>query len=196
MTESTPYNPRSVKGEIRAKTAEYLMSESKAGNIRATIARAADFYGAESMNSFLDSMVLAKYAKRKKAMWLGKAEKKHSFTYVPDTGKALYTLAKDISSNNQVWHIPTAPPMTGEEYVQMAAKIFDTSPAYMEVNKLMLRTIGLFNKLIAETAEMYYQYDHDYVFSSDKFENRYKLKPTMYEEGIRAFKKYLLSSGE
>ncbi|MEO5564782.1 MAG: NAD-dependent epimerase/dehydratase family protein, partial [Chitinophagaceae bacterium] len=48
MTEDTPYNPSSKKGEIRAGVAEQLMNEAKKDNIKATIARAADFYGAES----------------------------------------------------------------------------------------------------------------------------------------------------
>ena len=191
MTEETPYNPASKKGEIRAKIAEQLMSEARAGNIRACIARAADFYGAESMNSFLDSMVLARLAKKQKAMWLGDASKKHSFTYVPDTGKALYTLAKDPSSDNQVWHLPTASALTGKQLIQLAAKEFNVKPGYMEVNKFLLNGIGLFNKLIQETAEMYYQYQHDYIFSSEKFETTYNLHPSGYEDGIRQFSTFL-----
>ena len=193
MTEKTPYDPVSKKGEIRARIAEQLMNEARSGNIRASIARAADFYGAESMNSFFDSMVLARFAKKQKAMWLGNAIAKHSFTYVPDTGKALYTLAKDPGSDNQVWHLPTASALTGKEIIHLAAKIFDVKPAYTEVNKLLLTTIGLFNKPIQETAEMYYQYQHDYVFSSEKFERTYNLAPTGYAEGLRQFREVLKS---
>jgi nucleoside-diphosphate-sugar epimerase len=90
MTEDTPHQPVSEKGKIRARVAERIMEEAKKGNIKATIARAADFYGSRSMNSFFDSMVLDKYKKGQKAMWLGDPKKLHSFTYVPDTGKALY----------------------------------------------------------------------------------------------------------
>lgn len=52
MKEDTPYNPTSVKGEVRARIASQLIDEVKAGNMQVTIARAADFYGAESLNSF------------------------------------------------------------------------------------------------------------------------------------------------
>ena len=45
MTEETPYNPSSKKGELRAALAEQLHMEMKRGNLRAIIARAADFYG-------------------------------------------------------------------------------------------------------------------------------------------------------
>jgi len=185
MKENSPYHPMSVKGEIRARIAEQLMSEVSAGNMRATIARAADFYGAESLNSFYDSMVLAKYAKKQKAMWLGNAGSRHSFTYVPDAGKALALLGLHPETDNQIWHLPTAPAMTGKEFIELAAQIFDTSATYMSVNKFMLNTIGLFNKMISETAELYYQYQFDYIFDSKKFEDYFKVKPTSYAEGVR-----------
>ncbi|MEO6850472.1 MAG: NAD-dependent epimerase/dehydratase family protein, partial [Mucilaginibacter sp.] len=75
ILETTPYNPCSIKGEVRAKIAVQLMDEAKAGNIRASIARAADFYGTETMNSFLDMMVFDKYAKKQKAQWIGDPKK-------------------------------------------------------------------------------------------------------------------------
>lgn len=192
MTEQTPYQPSSVKGEIRARTAEKLMQEAKAGNIRASIARAADFYGAESMNSFFDSMVLAKFAKGAKASWLGNANTKHSFTYVPDAGRAVALLGEHPESDNQIWHLPTAPALTGKQLIELAARVFNTKPAYRSINKFMLQLAGIFNKLIGETAEMYYQYQHDYVFDSTKFENHFQVKPTPYEEGFRQFATHLL----
>jgi nucleoside-diphosphate-sugar epimerase len=43
MTEETPINPCSQKGEIRAEISEKLTSEMKKGNVKALIARSADF---------------------------------------------------------------------------------------------------------------------------------------------------------
>jgi hypothetical protein len=45
MTEETPFNPCSKKGEIRAKIASTLIEEWRGGNLTAMIARSADFYG-------------------------------------------------------------------------------------------------------------------------------------------------------
>ena len=36
-----------------------------------------------------------------------------------------------------------------------------------------------------EMYEMLYQFDRDYVFDSSKFDQRFDLKITSYEEGIR-----------
>ncbi|KIC96514.1 NAD-dependent epimerase/dehydratase family protein [Flavihumibacter solisilvae] len=184
MTEETPYNPKSVKGEIRARIARKLLDESKSGNINGTIARAADFYGAESLNSFFDTMVLQKFSKKEKAMWMGNADTLHSLTYVPDAGKAMYLLGQQPSSGNQVWHVPTEKAMTGKDFIALAAKIFHTNPRYFEVRKLMLQAFGLMNPLVGETVELYYQYQFDYVFDSTKFENAFGVKPTAYETGI------------
>lgn len=81
--------------------------------------------------------------------------------------------------------MPKAPAMTGKEFIELAARIFDTSATCMSVNKFILNTIGLFNKMIAETAELYYQYQYDYIFDSQKFEGYFKLKPTSYADGVR-----------
>ena len=185
MTEETPYRPCSVKGEIRAKTAATLMNEVKAGNIRASILRGADFYGAtSSMNSVFDSMVLAKFAKKQSAMWLGNSKKLHAFTYVPDAGKALFLLGQNPQSDNKIWHAPTALALSGKQFIELAAKVFQTKPKFYSINLLMLRLIGIFDKTTAGAVEMFYQYDHDYVFDSGKFEQFFNVKPTAYETGF------------
>lgn len=191
MTENTPYKPVSVKGEIRAKVATQLMDEVAKGNITATILRGADFYGAETMNSFLDSMVLSKYAKGEKAQWMGNPKCLHNFSYLPDCGTAMRLLGETPEADNQIWHVPTAKPITGTQFLELAASIYGVAPKYMRINKLMLQTIGLFNKLIRGTVEMYYQTDHDYIFDSTKFENYFKVKPTSYRDGFMELSKTL-----
>ncbi|MDZ7718428.1 MAG: NAD-dependent epimerase/dehydratase family protein [Balneolaceae bacterium] len=45
MTEDTPVNPASEKGEVRAEIVKMLWDAVDAGKIEALIARSADFYG-------------------------------------------------------------------------------------------------------------------------------------------------------
>jgi nucleoside-diphosphate-sugar epimerase len=161
------------------------MDEAKAGNIRATIARAADFYGTDSLNSFFDMMVLDKYAKKQGAQLIGNPKKLHNFSYIPDMGKAMYMLGQHPESDNQIWHMPTAAPLTGKQFIELTAKIYGVAPKYFAVNKFMLWMYGLFVKVVMGTVEMYYQYDHDYDFNSDKFEKAFNFKPTSYADGIK-----------
>jgi len=185
MLETTPYHPSSVKGEIRAKIATQLMDEVKAGNIRASIARGADFYGTDSKNAFVDMMVLDKYAKKEKAQWIGNPNKLHNFSFIADMGKGMFLLGQNPDSDNQVWHMPTAKPITGKQLIEIAAEIYGVAPKYFAVNKFMLWMYGLFVKVVMGTVEMYYQYDHDYDFNSDKFEKAFNFKPTSYRDGIK-----------
>src|SRR5882762_8466912 len=63
MTEETPFQPCSRKGEIRAQIATTLLNEIKAGNLSALIARAADFYGPNVRTSLPNILVFLKYVK-------------------------------------------------------------------------------------------------------------------------------------
>jgi nucleoside-diphosphate-sugar epimerase len=194
MTEDTPYKPSSVKGGIRASIAEMLMNEVKVGNIRATIARAPDFYGTETTNSFIDMMVLSNYSKKQNAKWIGNPNCKHNFIYVPDAGKAMFLLGQNPDSDNQIWHLPTPPAITGKQFLNIAASVYKVKPKYSSINKVMLWLVGLFQKVVMGTVEMYYQYDHDYIFDSSKFEKAFNFKPTSYEDGITEMSKTLYKS--
>lgn len=185
MTEDMPNRPCSVKGEVRAGIADMLMSATASGSIRASIARAADFYGSGGTNSFFDLMVLKRLAAGKSAQWMGDTMSKHSFTYVPDAARAVALLGESPDSDNRIWHLPTAPAQRGEEFIAMAAAALGAKPGVSKVSLAMLRMIGLFDKTIGETAEMYYQYRYDYEFDSSRFEQAFGMKPTPYEDGIR-----------
>src|SRR6266478_6096889 len=62
MTEETPFNPCSKKGEIRAQAATVLLEEMKTGGLIALIARSADFYGPNAKNSIANILVFDKLA--------------------------------------------------------------------------------------------------------------------------------------
>jgi len=188
MTEETPYDPCSRKGDLRARIATQLMSEVRKGNITASIARAADFYGPQAdRTSVANLLVFANLSRAKKAQWLMNTAVRHSFTYTPDAAKALYILAKEESSWNQAWHLPTAAhPLTGEEFIRSAAAALGTAPSCKILGKWMIRMGGLFDRTIAELGEMLYQYEFEYLFDSSKFEKAFGFQPTSYEEGIKA----------
>lgn len=187
MTEETPVNPSSKKGKIRAEIAKKLMDEVASGKLTALIARSADFYGPSIKNtSVLNETVIKNLAAGKKANWLGKLDKVHSFTYTPDAGKATALLGNTPDAFNQVWHLPTASdPPTALEWIEMIAAGLGVKPRVTAVPGFIVRILGLFIPLMKELAEMMYQYDRDYVFSSDKFEKRFGFRPTPYKEGIR-----------
>ncbi|MDR8393775.1 NAD-dependent epimerase/dehydratase family protein [Aliifodinibius sp. S!AR15-10] len=187
MDEETPVNPPSKKGEIRARIARMLMEAVDAGELTALIARSADFYGPNIKDtSMLTETVINPLREGKKANWLGSADVKHSFTYVPDAAKATALLGNTEDAYNQIWHLPTAgDPPTGKEWIEAIANELGVKPKYRTAPKFVVRLIGLFDSVMSEIVEMYYQYDRDYVFNSTKFEKRFDFAPTPYVEGIR-----------
>ncbi len=186
MTEETPMNPCSQKGEVRAKVAEYMTNAYSTGTIRGLIARAADFYGPYAkQTSVIQQLAFDNLAKGKKAQWLMSTETKHSYSYTLDCGEALYQLANDESVWNQVWHVPTAnPPLSGVELTRIAAQYLGIDPRAGVMGRTMLGIGGLFVPVVKEIAEMAYQNEQDYYFDSTKFEKHFHFTPTSYEKGI------------
>jgi len=194
MTEDTIYDPSSRKGDLRARIATQLMSEVRKGNITATIARAADFYGpGTGKTSVPDLLVYQRLMKGLPAQWLVNAHRTHSFTYTPDAAKALAMLAADENSWNQVWHLPTAAPaITGAEFIKRVATELGKDDRYKLLPGWMIRLGGVFDTTTKELYEMLYQYRFDYLFDSSKFEKAYGFRPTSYEEGIKVTAEYHL----
>ncbi len=186
MTEETHFNPCSKKGEIRAKIATTLINEWKSGTLTAMIARSADFYGPATRNGVPNLLVFEPFARKQKASWLVNDSVPHSFTYTPDAAQSLVQLAERATAWNQTWHLPTTPnPLTGKEFVALAAKEFGVAPKYRVLSRPMIRIAGWFNPLVAESYEMLYQSDSPYLFDSSKFARELGFTGTTYADGIR-----------
>jgi nucleoside-diphosphate-sugar epimerase len=186
MTEDTPYNPISKKGEIRAQIATRLMNEVKAGNLQASIARSADFYGpGADTTGILNNLLITNLVKGKKGMWLGKDDVPHSYTYAPDAGKGLYLLGQTPAADNQIWHMPTCNPgLTGKEYAALIGAQLGVKPSYTKLGGFMVKLAGIFNTTIGELHEMLYQNNYPYLFSSARFDSYFNYQPSTYENGI------------
>jgi nucleoside-diphosphate-sugar epimerase len=185
MVETTPYNPCSKKGEIRAQTVMILENEITRNNLKAVIARSADLYGPFSTKtSVLHLLAFEKYLKGKSAQWLIDVNKFHSFTYTIDCANGMILLTKCDECFNQTWHLPTYNPLDGETLLHMIAKETGADPDYTILNKWMLKFISIFDKTVSESYEMLYQSEYDYYFDSSKFNTFFDYKPRSYYDGI------------
>jgi nucleoside-diphosphate-sugar epimerase len=186
MTENTPYKPCSKKGELRAKIVSNLENEIKLKNIKALIARAADLYGPYATKTSMPYiMAISNLMKGKNAQWMIDVNTVHSFSYTVDCGKAMVLLVNNEECFNQTWHMPTFnPPITGKEFIELAALELGKTPGHMVLKKWMVKMAGFFNRTISELYEMLYQYEFDYYFDSTKFNEYFKYKPINYHNGI------------
>jgi nucleoside-diphosphate-sugar epimerase len=186
ITENSPISPTSKKGEVRALLDQLIFDQIEKGKLHAIIARSADFYGNIKERSLLMEMVYKNLSQNKKANWFCNVKVKHSFTYIPDAGKATALLGNTPDAYDQVWNLPTDPDnLTGEEWINLFAKEMGQNPRYMVLSRMMVCILGLFIPVMKEFPEMMYQYDREYIFDSSKFEQRFGIKPTSYQEGVR-----------
>lgn len=187
MTETSPMNPPSRKGEVRKQMVRMLMDNVKAGRLMALIARSADFYGPSvSKNVMLNEIVLERLKKGKKPLWFVTDEKKHSFTFTMDAARATALLGNTSDAYNQVWHLPTdSNILTIKEICEIFAREMDSVHGITLIQPWLIKVMGLFNPVLREMPEMLYQYDRDYVFDSSRFNQRFNFRPTTYHDGIR-----------
>jgi nucleoside-diphosphate-sugar epimerase len=192
MTEATPYNPCSKKGEVRAQIAR-LLHDRMGRSLDAMIVRAADFYGPHNKTSFAHIMVFERLAAGKGAQLLVADQVPHVFSYTPNAGAATALLGNTPSAYNQVWHLP-APEnaITGKELVEIAAAALGVKPKYQVVGKGMLKMLGWFIPVLRENQEMLYQFEKPYLFNSEKFKAAFpEFAVTSYAEGAATVAKSL-----
>lgn len=182
MTETTPINPASTKGQVRA-AALSMIDDARRDGATVTIGRSADFYGPGATTSVFNTFALNRVAAGRSGTWLFDADQPHSLTYTPDIGDALALLGTAPQAQGRTWHLPTAPALTGRDYVHLAAGP-DARVAVM--GSMTLRIGAFFNPAARETLEMAYQYTQPYELDSGAFEAVFGIAPTPVADGIAA----------
>ena len=141
MTEETPFKPVSKKGEVRAEIATMLLNEMKTGNIKALIARAADFYGPNAgAKSVIGVLAFDKLVKGKTPQTFVNADLPHSYSYTTDAAKALYILSQHDEAFGQTWHMPTtSPALTSKEFINLIANETNGTKKIQVIPKFMIK---------------------------------------------------------
>lgn len=180
MTESTPIRPSSAKGRVRAAALD-LLNEAAARGLSVSIGRSADFYGPGAATSVFNVFGLDRIAAGRAGTWLFDDGQPHSLSYTPDIGRALAVLGTADAARGRVWHLPTAPPLTGRQYLQLAA---GAGAPTSVMGAGALRAGAIFSRAARETLEMGYQYTAPYVFDSTAFETAFGVGATPAAHGI------------
>lgn len=183
MTESTQIRPSSRKGQVRTELLRMLETARNDHRLGVTVGRAADFYGPGAATSAFNMFAIDRVIARKPPIWLFDASQPHSMTYTRDIGAALAVLGTDDRARGHTWHVPTAPAMTGEQYLALAT---GDQFGHRTMSTATMRFGSLFSSAARETLEMAYQYTAPYEFDSTAFERTFGVAPTPFAEGIAA----------
>jgi nucleoside-diphosphate-sugar epimerase len=190
MTEETDVRPTSDKGRVRELIANMVMKAHEKGEIKALIARAADFIG-PTTNSVATETFYKNLKKGKPADWFASLDKIHSFTDTADAAIGTAMLGNDESAYGKVWHLPTDPtPLTAQQWIDLFAKEMDVKPKGRALPIWMLSILGIFIPVLKELKEMAYQYDRDYYFDSSKFNRKFEYTPAKPEVSVKRVVEY------
>ena len=189
MLETTPFNPCSKKGEVRAAIATTLLESMQRGEVQALIVRSADFYGPGADMSLLASILFSRLRANKAPQWVGNPDAVHTFSFTPDIGRALIAFGASPAAFGQTWHVPTARDLgheavTGRALTRLACTIADKPVRLQVAPRWLLVAMGWFNPMLRENNEMMYQLEHPYRFDSSKADKALGWLATPYNSGL------------
>ncbi len=186
ITEGARYNAHTKKGKLRAHMAHDLMAAHKAGRVQVAVGRASDFIGPRVEASAMGGdQVIKRAIQGKAAQVVGDVDSLHSYTYMPDIGRALVTLAQHEDALGQVWHLPTPPAVSTRQILE---RIYAEAGQPLKIQvapKWLLRLLGLFNPDAGEMVEMVYEFEQPFVIDDRKFVHRFGWGATDWETVVR-----------
>ena len=185
MTEDMPLNATTKKGRLRAAIAQSLMSAHHAGKVRVAIGRGSDFFGPYATDAaMMGSRVFGRALAGKSAQAIGDPDRLHTYSFIDDFGKALVTLGEHDKALGKAWHVPSAPAITTRRFVEKIFGELGRRTRLSTAPRFAIALLGQFDQNIRELREMLYQFEHDFVMDSIRFESTFGVQPTPLDKAI------------
>jgi nucleoside-diphosphate-sugar epimerase len=185
ITEDLPYAANTRKGRVRARMSEELMEAHKSGRVRVAIGRASDFFGPRALASAAGEQVFGRAVEGKSAQVFGDPDQPHTYTFVPDIGKGLVILGEREEALGRAWHLPSPETLTTRQFVEMIFEEVGKPARLQTAPKILLRALGLFNPVLRETIEMFYEFEEPFVLDTSDFIRTFGDQATPLREAIQ-----------
>jgi nucleoside-diphosphate-sugar epimerase len=185
--EDTPWQPRSRKGELRARLARETLDAHARGDLEVAIGRASDYFGPDSPNTavFLPRTI-ERLRAGKPAEVLGDVDQRHSYTFTPDAARGLAALGTSDPSWGRVWHLPTTWHGTTRGLMQRIANAAGVELRVRRIPRWVMQTAGVVVPLVAAVNEMVYQWEGPFVVDDSRFRAAFGVEPTPVDDAVRA----------
>ena len=178
LTDDTPMNPCSRKGEIRAKVAQMLFDAHRRGDLRATEGRASDFYGPGGKLTQLGDYFWPRVLKGRSGQVIVDADAIHTYHYIPDVAAGLATLGSaPDDAFGKPWMLPCRPAETFRDLVRRLEQPFGRHIPLQVVPSWMQLAMSAFIPPLRETGEMRYQWEEPFVIDDAPFRKRFGVMP-------------------
>lgn len=180
MTEATPRNPCSKKGELRLQLEQLRL----AADVPVSIGRASDFFGPALQFSAWSDRFFTRLANGKAGECMGNPDLPHSYTFADDIAVALATLGSHHDATG-IWHLPTAPAVSSAEITTRLGRELGIDARLTAMPRWLLKAIGIVSPFMREVAEMAYQWDVPFIIDDSRFVKRFGVTATSLDEQVK-----------
>ena len=186
LTEDLPLAATGSKGTVRAQMAKDLLDAHAAGDVRATIGRAADYFGPGGLTSHMGERVFYPAIAGKKAQVMGDPDQPHTFSYIPDIAAGLATLGGDHRADGRAWHLANAPTITPRQFIAKVYEVARTDAGVSAMPRLMVNVVALFNADVREIKEVLFEFEEPFIVDSSAYTSTFDESGTKLDDAIPA----------
>jgi nucleoside-diphosphate-sugar epimerase len=188
MTPDSPLAAADTKGRVRLAMWEQALDAHRAGRIRMTEARAADFVGPQvpAGHSHLVRQLPA-LRKGRRAWVVGDPDVPRSWAYMGDVAETLATLGTDERAWGRAWHVPSTPARSQRQALgDLAAAMHAPEPRVSGIPWPVLSAVGLAVPMMREVVAIRHQFDQPFVIDAAETTATFGLTATPWDEVVAA----------
>jgi nucleoside-diphosphate-sugar epimerase len=185
LTEDLPQRASGRKGRLRVQMSEELLALHARGSLEVAIGRASDLYGPGARNSVAGARVFDRAIAGRTVTLPAKLDQPRSWSYVDDVARGLITLADPAEAGGQIWHLPTAEPLTGEAFLRLVFNAAEQRPKMRALPASAVRVAALFNPMARELRETLYQFQSPFILDWAKYDRAFgPAEPTPHADAV------------
>jgi len=117
------------------------------------------------------------------AQVFGDPDQIHSYSFTPDVARGLVALGSRADTQG-VWMLPVQPAESTRAVVARFAAGLGRPISLQAIPTWLLRTVGVFQPMMRELAEMTYQWKKPYVVDDAKFRRTFGFEPTGWDDAV------------
>lgn len=187
MSEDSPHSyGRREGGKFYAEMAEQAIAAHQSERIRATVGQASDIYGPNVLHGIGSDQVFGPVMSGKPANFLGDLDVLHTYTYADDCARGLVMLGQREEALGEIWHIPSADPITSRELLDMIFEEMGEEPKVRVANGVLLSGLAMFNSDMRRLKrEKVYQFTTPWIIDHSKYEQAFGIDVTPHPEAAR-----------
>jgi nucleoside-diphosphate-sugar epimerase len=168
LTEDRPPAATDAKGRVRAAMAADLLDRHADGRLQVVIGRASDYFGPRGTATAAGDTMVPAAITGTTVRVIGRADVPHSWSYLPDIGRALALLAD--GPTGRVYHLPVGPPCSQQELADAFARAAGHERARVSaVPGPLHRALALANPMLRELLGARYQFTGPFVVDDRRF---------------------------